>query len=740
MNAPRHGQSGNNVPIDPITFEVIRHKLEAITEEQAITLKNVSGSPVVTEATDFNVGIYLADGAIVNMGPQVIFHAGTMSTVIYSIIEHFSDNPGIGEGDMFILNDPYRGAIHQPDVSIVMPIFHDGRRIAWTGSCAHELDTGGMTFGSWAFGATDVQQEAMLLPGVKIVEKGVLREDIWQMIMGMTRLPHVVGLDFKAMIAANNVAARRFHQLMERYGVETVDRVMRTEIDTSEKRLRERLKLIPDGVYRARDFLDHDGHANRLYQIEVAAIKRGDTLTLDMSESSSQAPGFINCTRSGLRGALFTGLLPILAPDIRWNEGVLKPVTIEVPEANICNARWPAPISGATVSTAWVAQNVAVAAISRMVASVPELVREGQAVTKGQFSVLTMAGPDRDGGPFGMLLMDAMAGGGGAYIDHDGLDGSGDHSIPRPRIGNVEGNEASGPFLYLFRSFIPDTAGAGTMRGGVTMGLAVTPHDADELHTMVVGHGVQVPNSVGQFGGMPGACAYHLLRTPTHPSPASDGGMAGGIADLIDANGHMHDLFDAGGAVRHFDSKPGHFPLHRGDVLAYSFQGGGGYGDPIRRDPARVARDVSNGLVSADSARELYGVALRDDGAVDIEATRARRRAIRTARLGGQSPKAEPPEGDGMAAICPAIDNDQRFHCLCGADFGPATQNWKTRARRRTVSPQACGPYLTLHAELELREFVCGECGTLLEVEVARREQESLATIVLDAQASGSDG
>ena len=270
---------------------MIRHKLEAITEEQAITLKNVSGSPVVTEATDFNVGIYLADGAIVNMGPQVIFHAGTMSTVIYSIIENFSVNPEINEGDMFILNDPYRGAIHQPDVSIVMPIFHEGRRIAWTGSCAHELDTGGMTFGSWAFAATDIQQEAMLLPGVKIVEKGVLREDIWQMIMGMTRLPHVVGLDFKAMIAANNVATRRFHQLMDRYGVESVDQVMHTEINTSETLLRERLKRIPDGIYRARDFLDHDGHANRLYQIEVAAIKRGDTLILDMSELFAAGAG-----------------------------------------------------------------------------------------------------------------------------------------------------------------------------------------------------------------------------------------------------------------------------------------------------------------------------------------------------------------------------------------------------------------------------------------------------------------
>src|SRR6202050_1959404 len=720
MKAPLTDQS-RDTNIDPITFEVIRHKLEAITEEQAITLKNVSGSPVVTEATDFNVGIYLADGSIVNMGPQVIFHAGTMSTVIYSIIENFSDNPGINEGDMFILNDPYRGAIHQPDVSIVMPIFHRGRRIAWTGSCAHELDTGGMTLGSWAFGATDVQQEAMLLPGVKIVEAGVLREDIWQMIMGMTRLPHVVGLDFKAMIAANNVAARRFHQLMDRYGVETVDQVMRPEIDSSEARLRERLKLIPDGTYRARDFLDHDGHANRLYQIEVAVIKRGDSLTLDMENSSPQAPGFINCTRSGLRGALFTGLPPILAPDIRWNEGVLKPVTIKVPEANICNARWPAPVSGATISTAWVVQNVAVAALSRMVAGVADLVTEGQAVTKGQMSVLTLGGRDRDGGPFGPLLMDSMAGGGGAYIDHDGLDGSGDYSIPRPQIANVEANEASGPFLYLFRSFVPDTEGAGAMRGGITTALAVTPHDVDELHTMVVGHGVQVPNSVGQFGGMPGACAFHLLRKSN-----------GDIGELVDANTRMHDLFEAGGSVQRLESKLGHFALRQGDVFAYSFQGGGGYGDPIRRDPARVARDVRNGMVSRQRADEIYGVVLRDDESVDAEATRARRRAIRSERLGGQSPKAELPPATGLAEVCPVIDTSKHFRFLCGADFGPATQDWKPLAQRRLRPPQALSPYLTLHTELELREFTCTACGTLLEVEVARKGQESLATIVLD--------
>ena len=153
--------------IDPITFEVVRNKLQAITEEQAITLKSVSGSPVVTEATDFNNGLYLADGSIVTMGPQVLFHTGTMSSVIRSINENFADNPGIREGDMFILNDPYRGAIHQPDVSIVAPVFHHGRHVAWAGSCAHQLDVGGMSFGSWAIGATEIQRRRTCrgLPG-----------------------------------------------------------------------------------------------------------------------------------------------------------------------------------------------------------------------------------------------------------------------------------------------------------------------------------------------------------------------------------------------------------------------------------------------------------------------------------------------------------------------------------------------------------------------------------------------
>jgi N-methylhydantoinase B len=700
----------NTIPeIDPITFEVVRNKLQAITEEQAITLKSVSGSPVVTEATDFNNGLYLTDGSIVTMGPQVIFHTGTMSSVIRSIIANFSENPGIREGDMFILNDPYRGAIHQPDVSIVAPIFHDGEHVAWAGSCAHQLDVGGMSFGSWAIGATEIQQEAMLLPGIKLVEGGVLRQDLWQMIMGMTRLPQVLGLDLKAMIAANNVAARQFKELMRRYGSKVVQTIMQEEINASERQIRQTLSKLPDGVFRARDYIEHDGHANRLYHVSVTATKTGDSLTLDFTGTSPQAPGFINCTASGMRGAAFTGLLPILAPTIRWNEGLMRAVKITAPEGVLCNATWPAPISSGTISTAWIVQNVVVAALSRLVACSKDYALEGPAVTKGHMTVMTLAGQDRDGGPFGTFLLDSTAGGGGAYPDHDGLDGSGDFCVPRPAIANVEANEANGPFLYLYRGFVPDTGGPGRTRGGAGASLAITPYETEGLHAMMLGHGVEVPNSIGQAGGLPGACGRNFIRR--------DSGSAADIAGLAP---NLDAILRAG--VEELGPKPGRMALGAGDVLGYAFQGGGGYGDPLKRDPAAVRLDVVNGHVSVPTAASQYGVVL-EGGEVDRAATAARRDAIRAERLGAK-PRAAPAAGD-LAA------KGGRFQCSCGSDLGPASGNWKDRARSNVVAAETLGRHMRTHAELEIREHVCQDCGSLLETEIVRKTEASLSTFSL---------
>jgi N-methylhydantoinase B len=702
--------------VDPISFEVIRHKLQAIVAEQAITLKAVSGSPVVTDATDFNCGLYLEDGSIVVMGPQVIFHAGSMSSVIRSVIRDSARNPGIHDGDMFILNDPYRGAIHQPDISIVAPIFFDGGHVAWSGACAHQLDTGGMSFGSWAYKATEVQQEAMLLPGVKLVEGGEIRDDIWRLIMGMTRLPDVIGLDLKAMIAANNVAARRFSELMNRYGDDTVIRVMHSELDASERQLRARLRTLPDGTYRARDYLEHDGHTDALYKVCVAVEKRGDMLNFDLAGTSPQAPGFINCTYSGLKGALFAGLLPILAPDIRWNEGLMRAVSIRAPKASLCNAEWPAPVSGATVSTAWVVTNATVAALSRMVGLSASWAREGQAVTKGHMTVLTLAGRGRDGAVYGNFLMDSLAGGGGAYIDHDGLDGSGDYVVPRPTIPNVEVTEANGPVLYLFRGFVKDTAGAGRMRGGVSAGVALMAHDADSLHAMIIGHGISVPNSVGLFGGMPGSCGYNLFIDQPQTTFEAIGSISSAEALIKRA--------------RHLDAKPGAVMLGKGQVIGYTFQGGGGYGDPIDRMPEAVARDLSEGFLSSESAEAVYGVVVRN-GNIDHVATAARRTKIRVDRCGGRERGVEMPISGLDELPTLRVGSDRHIRCRCGCELAGPGEDWKVKAVSASIAGRDCGPNILLHRDLSMRRFACPECATLLEVEVICTTDGSIATIVL---------
>ncbi|WP_236790833.1 hydantoinase B/oxoprolinase family protein [Amycolatopsis sp. GM8] len=713
--------AGSSVEIDPITFEVVRHRLSAITEEQAITLQAVSGSPVVTDATDFNVGTYLADGSIVTMGPQVLFHSGSMASVVRNIVKDFSENPGIREGDMFVLNDPYRGALHQPDVSVVAPVFHEGVHVAWVGCCAHQLDIGGMNFGSWSIKARDIQQEAMLLPGVKLVEGGLIREDLWQMIMGMTRLPMAVGLDLKAMIAANTVAGRRLVELCDRYGVDRVLRVMEMEIDHSEEQLRDRLRTLPDGTFRAIDYLEHDGHENRLYEYHLALTKSGDELIFDFAGTSPQAPGFINATYSGLVGGVFTAVLPILGSGLRWNEGLLRPLTIRAPKGSVVNANWPAPVSSATIGSIWVVTNVSVAALSRLAVVSAESASDATAVTKGSMTALVLSGSNRDGQPYGNFFLDSTAGGGGAYHDHDGLNASGDFCVPRPAITNVESHEATGPVLYLYRALIADSGGPGRQRGGATVGLAFTPHDVDSLETMIVGHGVEVPNSVGLFGGYEGSCNRNeVLKRVDGLSPV------GRVTTFAEHDGWQGERVSLG-------AKPGFFTLNRGDVLAYSFQGGGGFGDPIDRDPKDVAADVVDGYVSVGHAEDVYGVVVDRSGAIDASATTARRSAIRAARI-GRVPAAtasdEPVPGTRTLTPSLLLSDDGDVVCRCRHSFGPGF-DWTARAVRRTVEPEAHGPYVRLHAELELREFVCPSCGTLLGCEVARIGAPDLTTVEL---------
>ncbi len=705
-----------------MTFEVIRHKLWSIGDEQSITLKSVSGSPVVTESSDFNNGIYLADGSIVIFGRQVLLHAGTMSLVLKSVIQDCEDEPGINEGDMFITNDPYKGAVHLPDVTIVAPFFYKGELVAWFGSCAHQLDVGGMEFGSWCPKATERFQEGLTLPPLKIVERGKIRTDILNMILSNSRLPYLVGLDMRALIASNNVARIRFETIISRYGFEEVKEVMEGLLNLSESKLRQRLKNLPDGVFRAQDFIDHDGYENLLYKIALTMTKEEDNLTFDFSGSSKQAPSSINCSESTMIGGTLSALLTILAYDIPWNQGLTRPLRFIAPKGIICNAESPAPVGSAPMAASWSVQTTAISAISRLVACSDELRRESIAISQGALPILNLRGLNQSGEPFGTMFLDAK-GGSGATAFRDGLDWGG-RSTPVPSITNVEANENFASVLYLYRRMIRDSAGPGQHRGGRGAGFAITPHDTDILDAVLVSHGVEVPNAMGAFGGFPGSCNKNtLVRNSEIFDRQREQRLPSSCAELKGEN------IDLG-------AKPGRFYLKRGDVFEYTLQGGGGYGSPLEREPESVLRDFINGAVSAECAGQLYGVVI-DPQRMKISKDKTlklrKEKSEKTALKARQSFIQKQREGavNKILQIGPylelvEINGGKMVSCRCGYQLGHVSENWKNGTLRLVVPAKFAGPLVKLHQELEISLYLCPNCFLMHSMDVAKKGQPPL--------------
>jgi N-methylhydantoinase B len=688
--------------LDPVTFEILRHKLEAINEEQAIALKDVSVSPIVTAASDFNNALYTADGRIASMGPQVVFHSGAMPIVLRHVMEAFPPDE-IGEGDMFVVNDPYYGAVHHPDVSLVAPIHHEGVLIAWAGVAAHQVDMGGMSVGSISARAREKQQEGLMMPPIKLIEAGVLRRDVWRLILNMTRQPQMVGLDLRGFIASNSVARERLLELIERYGAETITTAMEELIRYSERRMRERLRSLPDGIFHTRGFLDHDGIENRVYPVDVRLEKQGDVLRFDMRGSAPQAETYINCTEGALIGAIFGGTAPILGAGIPWNHGILGALEVIAPKGLIVNARRPAATGAATVGQGWTIMSVSSHAVSKLLAFSDELRHHSCATTHGTFAALFSGDRNQHGEPYGTQLIDPQIGGGGARVGADGIDQSGALVAPRPHIANVETNELHGPMLFLFRSFFPDTAGDGAWRGGRAAGTAWTPHGVPRLRNSLTAHGVEVPVSFGQFGGWPGVCNRQLLAR-------------GELALREDVLAPL-DLRSLGGEVEELEAKVPEFEVVPGDVVLYTWQGGGGYGDPLDRDEQRVAKDVALGIISEEKARTVYGVPGDRD-------------ALRRARLANAPiPPAPGGEAIGQVGVALLLTREHQVQCACGHTLGFAADDWRAGCVRQVLEDLPRG--IIVHASLELVRYLCPACGRQHGIEVAERGAPPLEDIRL---------
>ena len=693
-----------------IVHDVIRNRLVAITEEMRIALQSVSGSPTVTEASDFFTGLFLPDGSVASMGFQVAYQA----PVCGAFIRHITDKSShvVRDGDMFIGNDPYIGALHQNDVQMVGPIFAGDEIIAWAGVEAHETDVGGMDFASWSPKAREVFQEGMRIPCVKLIDRGELREDVLEMILAASRLPGSLGLDIRAFIATLNVARSRVTDLVARYGAPTVSGAIGRMIETSEKHMRARLRALPDGVFRASDYLEHDGHANKLYKLDVKLEKRGDHLSLDFSGSSPQAPGFINSTRSGLAGAVSGSVLPTLAWDMQWNEGALKPVEIIAPDGLVCTATFPAPVGSATVETIWVTGNAIMLALNKMLAACPNHAWRAQGVNDGAMATFNLGGVNQFGENFGLHLMDPLAGGSAAFPAKDGVAAGGPITSPMSGIADVERNEQVVPLFYLHRRLARDTGGAGRQRGGLSAEVALTLGGIEQAQALIMTHGAETPNSQGLGGGWPGATIRQRFGR---------GAVAHGLA--VDA------------PFETFGPKPGLMTMTNRDVFHVTWQGGGGYGDPLERDPDAVALDVENAAVSLEAAREIYGVVIGDD-----EATARLREAMRLARVGAFiSDEARFCRAEPCAMLGPSLHvarDGRGLHVTTPAGFILSTghSRWREGAHRRTMQQPPAAFGVKLHDDLEATAWHCPATGLQLTLDLHLRGTDPVHDVELDLE------
>ena len=605
--------------IDPIALEIFRSRLAAINDEAAMTLRLVSGSPVANEAHDMNTALMTPQGEAVSIGVYISIHAMSLASTVQTIIRDYSDSPGIAQGDVWMSNDPYVGACHQMDVVVVAPIFVGDELVAWTGGTCHQIDLGGPVEGQVQVGATSIYGEQPLVPPIKFVEKGQVRKDLEWLFLRHSRLQNLVALDLKAMIAACHVATERLQALIESSGIETYKAGVEAMIDSTERQFRHRLSELPNGIFRHRGYIDADG---KVFPVIVAMTKQDDSLHFDFTESARQAPALINCCRPALEGAVISAILPYLCYDIPWcPAGLARAVTIESKSGTVVHAEWPAGVSKATTTGSYVATISSSVCLAKMLAASEKYRDHMMATWMGGLFVEELFGHDQRGNYFGGTILDAMAGGSGARAGRDGIDTGGFLDSPSSIIANIEDYEFNYPILYMYRRQQSDTGGAGKFRGGATISMMYIAHDVDIIPTKIMhAIGVEQPASAGIGGGFPSCTNQFVLKRDSN------------VYEILARGDIPRSLEEVEGTL---EVATGITPTYqkKGDVYHCIGMGGGGYGDPLSRDPERVLRDVINGLVTPRGAQDYYGVVIRPSPwRIDSEASQAQREAIRAKR------------------------------------------------------------------------------------------------------------
>ena len=568
---------------DPITLEVVRNHLDSIAGEIQLTLLRSSYSVILKEGEDCSAALFNAAGEIVAQSTALPQHMAAFIPAMRRLLEAFPVDRA-RDGDVYTMNDPHDGGTHLPDLIVAMPVLFEERVVGFSVCLAHQEDFGGKVAGSMPTDATEIFQEGLIVPPLKLYDAGEPNQTLLDLIRRNVRLPSLVIGDISAQVAAVTVGRNRLRELFETYGYEPANGYLGHLMDYSERLTRARIAEIPDGVYRFTDYMDNDGiNLDRRVPISATVTVAGGAVTVDFTGTSAQVAGPINAPWSGGAGAAYFALRCVTDPDIPNNQGCYRPIEVIIPEGTLLNPRHPAPVA----IRAHTLKRTADVVLGALVQAVPDRV---PAAPAGSISCVSFGGVDpRNNTRFG--LSDIVAGGGGARPLKDGLelvdtDVSNCMNIP------VEAIEMGYPLEVTRYQLRRDSGGAGRFRGGggVERVLRATRGDI--------------------------SCSYRSERHFTAPW-----GLFGGAPGEL----WRTEIQRRGGDLETVPSKRG-FTLHAGDELRMFTGGGGGHGPAFDRDPALVLEDLLDGKITTSAAGEAYGVVLAAGGrSVDADATDAHR-------------------------------------------------------------------------------------------------------------------
>ena len=572
---------------DPVTLELFKNALFSIADEMAVTICCTTYSGVLRDNMDFSTAFTDGEGRLVGQGLTIPLHLGSVPTALREVLERFEGD--IHPGDLFILNDPYAGGMHLPDVFIFKPIFCDGERLAFAATVCHHVDVGGRVPGSNASDSTEIYQEGLRIPPIKFYERGVRNDTLWQIIETNVRLPVQIFGDLRAQLAACNIGEKQFNELVDHYGIDVTKHYMHAVIDYAERMARAAIRELPDGAFSFEDWIDDDGiERDRPIRLYCTISKQGDGLLVDWNGTSPQVKGAINCTLSFTKAVSYAAIRSVLGNDIPCNEGLFRTIEVIAPEGSINNMLLPAACAARGL-TGFRMGDCLFGALAMML---PDRVF---AASDGGNTCVSIGGYTAERKPF--IFVDFTCGSWGGRPWADGVQGN-SNMFANMACQSVEVIEAENPLQVRAFEFITDRAGAGKYRGGV-------PYRRDyrmleEEAVLQVRSDRRRVRPYGLYGGHAGKPSNNVLN-PNRNSCVLD-------SKLI-------------------------MTMYRDDVFRHEWPGGGGWGDPLTRDPLAVLDDVRNEFVSEQAARDEYGVVVDTTvWQVDVAATERWRTKMHEAR------------------------------------------------------------------------------------------------------------